>query len=254
MHGPATESLWHGYTPTDIDQLARKALAADRWRAGDTDERLAAIRFAIVEHLCTTDTAPTRHDLVAIGLRASDTHVQHEMHHHGWDRQHIGAGRGAMPSFQRYWTATPTPGPEKQVVEKLARTQIWAQLTPREQQAIVAMAETADYRLAGQALSLDANAFGNLLSAARRRFLACWHEGEEPSRLWRMTKRTSSLDGMCRGVPRLRASQVERMRLRRSEGATLREIGQEWGVAISTVSRYLRGDVTPVPDLAGSAA
>lgn len=242
----------HGYTVTAIDSAARTALNADRWNAGDLDDRYAAIRFAIVEHLCTADTPPTRHDLVAVGLRASDRHVEREMHHHGWDRSDLAAGGGAMTGFQRYWTTSPTPGPEKQVVDRLARAQIWSQLTDRQRQALEAMAASGDYRLAGQALSLDANSYGNLLSAARRRFLAWWHEGEEPSRVWRMTKRTSALDGTCRGVPRLRASDIDRMRLRKLEGATLREIAAEWGVGISTVSRYLRGQVTPVPDPIGA--
>ncbi|MFI2078693.1 hypothetical protein, partial [Streptomyces triculaminicus] len=177
---------------------------------------------------------------MAVGLRAGDDRVAREMHHHGWDKDNLATGPGGMRSFQRYWTATPTPSPEHRIVERLAPEQIWPLLTSRQQRAIEALRDTGNYEQAARLLHLTPNAYTNLLSTARRRFYQWWHEGEQPSRIWRMDKRGGMRS--CRGVERLTVSQVDEMRRRRQEGALLRELAAEAGVAVSTVSRLLRNE------------
>lgn len=245
----------HGYTAADIDSITRTTISVDRWRAGDVDERAAAIRFAIIEYLCVTTETPTRRELVSVGTRASDRHVVREMHHHGWDIDNIAAGPGAMTGFQRYWQGGPPPSPEH-IINRQAREQIWPLLTARQQQALEALGDTGDYAQAAAALGIADATFRVLISSGRRRFLTWWHEGETPSRLWRTDRHLYSRDGVWRGTRRLTVSDVEGLRDRyhQKDGPTLAVLAAEAGVHKSTLSALLSGRTRPAPDQAGEAA
>jgi len=249
----ATQPL-HGYTAADIDNLARKTLAVDRWHAGDIEERRAAVRFAIVEYLCTAGEQPTPRDLVTVGLRASDRHVTRELHHHGWDIDDLSAGAGAMVGFQRYWQASPSGSPERRIVEREALNQIWSQLTPRQQQALNTLAAAGDYAAAATALGIADGTFRVLISQARRRYLTWWHEGEQPSRTWRTDRHSYSRDGLWRGRRRLTVSEVNQLRARFHEGEKLAALASEAAVHKSTLSSLLSGRTKPAPDSAGGVA
>ncbi len=246
----------HGYSAAAIDDVARHAIALDRWRSGDVEERTAVARFAIVEHLCTAEEPVTRRELIGVGLRAADRYVVREMHHHGWDIDNVAAGGGAMAGYQRYWQAGPGASPERGVVERAALAQIWPQLTPRQRQALEALRDAGDYAQAAASLGVTDGTFRVLISSARRRFLLWWHEGETPSKTWRTDRHLYSRDGMCRGKRQLTVSEVERLRDRYQdeEGPTLTVLAAEVGVHKSTLSALLRGRTRPAPDPVDEAA
>jgi hypothetical protein len=238
-----------GWTLRDIDHLTQTVLRHDRWNtASDVTDRYDAIWHAIAEHLCTTTTAPTWGDLRTIGLRASDRHVNEEMRHHGWTDGNAAAGSYSAPGFNRYWMPTHAPSPEQRVVERHAMGQVLPLLTPRQRQALEALALHGTYQAAALAISSTPTTFDKLVNGGRRRFYTWWHEGETPpKRPWRKDKRVSApLD--TRGKTRLTVSQVEALRDRYLSGERLRAIAADTGIARTTLSQLLRGDRTPAPD------
>lgn len=249
----APARLLHGYTAHGIDGLVRKVMAASRWRSGDRDERLAVVRCAIVERLCLPEE-PSRTELFGIGLSASDQHVRDELRHHGWDLRNLDNGSAARAAFQAYWQAATAPSPERRVVDRQALVQIWPQLTPRERDALQALADTGDRLLAAAAMGVTEKGFNAMVNRARHRFLAWWHEGEAPSTFWHATRAparcTDSTRSRC-----LTVSQVQALRDRHEEGdETIRAIAADIGIGASTLQRYLCGDTVPAPDPVGVAA
>jgi hypothetical protein len=237
----------HGYDLAAIDHLTRLTLRMDRWHtAGDIDDRFDAVRHAIVVHLLTAEEPPHRADLLATGTRASDDHVRDDMRTHGKDTNGPGL---PMPSFYRYWGPTRGTSPETRVVERHAPAQIWPLLRPSEQRALSALAATGDYELAAEACGVTVNTFRVLVSTGRRRFLALWHEGEEPSTVWRTDRRVRSRDGRDHlGRQRLTTSQVDGYRERYQAGETLRSLGCEAGLSATGMSRLIRGVTKPVSE------
>jgi hypothetical protein len=75
------------------------------------------------------------------------------------------------------------------VIERVALWQIWAMLRPLHQMALLALAAHGDYARAAQATGHTYASFTGLISSARAEFLALWHEGEAPSRIWATDKR-----------------------------------------------------------------
>jgi DNA-directed RNA polymerase specialized sigma24 family protein len=180
----------HGYTLTDIHNISRYVVRYNRWyNAADIQDRFDAAWHAIVEHLLAADEKPTDRDLFHAGRTATDREMRQSQQAHGYNYHQ--PGTGTRPNFERYWftTAAPTPSPENRVVEREALGQIWPNLTPRQQEALTALAATGDYRLAAEALDITQGTLHVLLSKARKRFLACWHEGEEPSKPWGTDRR-----------------------------------------------------------------
>lgn len=243
---PARDPL-HGYTTAQIDHLTRLTLRMDRWHtARDIDERYDAVRHAIVVHLLQANQPPHRGDLLRAGTTASDQMVRDEMRTHGRDTTNTGR---PMPAYYRYWGPIRSASPETRVIERQTVAQIWPLLRPSEQRALAALAETGDYELAAAACSVKKGTFSVLISTARRRFLAYWHEGETPSRIWRTDRHISyrnSRDPL--GRQRLTASQVNAYRERYQDGEHLRALGAEAGVSATTLSRLIRGLSNPAPE------
>jgi hypothetical protein len=68
------------------------------------------------------------------------------------------------------------------------KPRIWAALRPLHQLAFLALAAHADYAQAAQAAGYPYSTFTALISQARAEFLALWHEGQQPSRIWATDK------------------------------------------------------------------
>ena len=237
----------------DIDHLARIASRATRWasRPGAQD-RYEAIWHAIAEQVVRAGTTPSLEDLVATGLRAADAHVRDEMHHHGRSGRHAGE---PFPGFDRYWGAIPGASPEDAVVEPLALTQIWPSLTPAERKALAALAKYGDYKLAAEACGLTLGRFTTNVSRGRRHFLALWHQGETPSRTWRVDRRSGPRSGHDRyGRRRITESELDAIRERYYAGELQAALAAESGITPSTLSALLTGRSRPAPDPVAGAA
>lgn len=242
---PTAVNLWHGYSLADIQQLATKVIAVDRWRKDqDIRDRRDAAAYAITEHLLTADHAPTRRQLVDIGLRASDRHVADEMHYRGYDPRNLAAGTGGLPGYQRYWQTTGRSPFDERVVEHVALTQIWPCLTGVQQQALMALALTDDHQAAADTLGIPLSAFSGRMLKARRRAQALWHEHETPARLPRDKRlfNRAPIDG--RGKRRLTEADLETIRDRRATkgpGSSLRALAAEYGYTAAALCNLLNG-------------
>lgn len=239
----------HGYTLANIQHLTHLVLRMDRWHtASDIEDRYEAVHFAIVEHILTADTPPTRRDLLRAGTAASDHAVHDSMRTHGRSTSTTGQ---AMPKFFRYWNTAPTTSPEDPVVERQALAQIWPTLRPSEQKALSALAITGDYQQGAAACGVTKGTFRVLISTARRRFLHHWHEHETPSRVWRTDRHVNARNGLDHlGRNRLNAHQVDAYRQRHHAGETLHALAAECELSATCLSRLINGKTKPAPDLA----
>lgn len=184
--GPA--DVRHGYTLSDLDRISRSAASHAGWLAGDYRDVVQTAYAAMVDHLYTSSHPPPEHDLWHAGRNAIWAEVKAERRFHGAPAKDRDAGRGEMVSFRRFWWdfATHVPSPESAIVEREALIRIWVVLTECEQKAVLAFATCGTVERAAQALNITPAAMNSRLQKARRRFLAWWHEGETPSKKWRM--------------------------------------------------------------------
>jgi len=187
--------LRHGYTLHDVRRIAGYAAKTAFGWSTSLEDRFQAAWDGVVEHLYEVDHWPSVDKLASAGRRSVARAAQAEQHHHGVraDRTHDGAG--SMPAFQRFWCLTnkPYPSPDTYVVEQTALSQILRRLSPRQRQVLAALAAHGTHATAAAAIGMDPGNYGVTLSAARRRFLSLWHEGEEPSRIWRIDRRVNAL-------------------------------------------------------------
>lgn len=207
--------LRHGYSLADIHRIARAAILNDHWHmARDTRARLDTAVFGIVEHLYTAQQEPPVYDLTAAAWRACDDEVQRDQRARG--RQRSERGGGDMIRHLVYWIgdANTSPSPEHRIVEHGALRQILPLLTARQLEAVQLLAALEDYQAAADAMGITVATFNVTIANARKRFLAYWHEGEAPSRMWGTDRRVQK-----RGVERSATTRSRTRCVRRRSGA-----------------------------------
>lgn len=195
----ASTELRHGYTLTDLHQLARLAVHTAGSMASNWHDRYDTAWSAIAELLYSADHWPPRHSLVRAGQLAIYAAVDEERQTHGYYRRKTDGrlhGAASSPAFRMYWWdlcgARPAPSPENRVVERWTLAQVLPSLTPAQREAITALAVHDDYRAAADALGMGYATFKSHIARGRNRFLAWWHEGETPSRVWGTDRRVGS--------------------------------------------------------------
>lgn len=190
--------LRHGYTLRDLHNTARLAVHVAGRMASDWQDRYDTAWSAIAEHLYAAADPPARHDLVRCGQLAIYAAVTETRRHHGYYRHKtIGAEAGvaSSPAFLSFWwdQLRYVPSCEARIVERTTLGQILPSLTPAQWEAIAALAVHDDYRTAADALGSSYVTFRSNVARARTRFLALWHEGEQPSRPWGTDRRADRL-------------------------------------------------------------
>ena len=186
------EPLRHGYTMADLHRIAKHAAhSAYGWMSSDYLDVLETAWFGAVEHLYTAEDPPRRTDLIAASRRAVNRLSHDQLHHAGHYKRRPDAGPGSMPAFVTYWwhQTAPTPSPENSIVERHSLAQIVPLLTDAQRDALVSLAVHDNHLAAADALDLNYRAFRTRIFKARRRFLALWHEGEQPSKPWSNDRR-----------------------------------------------------------------
>lgn len=238
---PADEPLRHGYTYRQLTRHARMAIALDRWHTGDTTDRYHAALAAIVETVLTADDRPTPRQLVDLAVRASNAHVADEMHHRGYDPRNPAAGPGSLPGYLRYWQQTGRTPWDERLVERMAIAQIWPELTLAQQQAVMALALTGDHEQAAASLGLPRTAYAARLRNARLAVAALWHQHETPPARRRRDKRVLTRTGQWQGRRLLTEHDLDRLRQRRTGGATYRQLAAETGYSAGALCNLLNG-------------
>jgi hypothetical protein len=182
--------LRHGYTLDDLRSIAGRVVRSAWGQLGDQVERLEVAWSAIAEALYASEGKPTRRELWHAGIQAMSRYDHDYHHHHGVPTRGTHVGFGSAARFQAYWCLARTiPSPEDGVVERVALAQIWPRLTNGQRRALLALAAIGDYAAAANALGITCSAFRQAVGDARLRFLALWHEGETPSRVWHRDRR-----------------------------------------------------------------
>lgn len=194
------EEAWLGYTFTELRQIADRAAFYCRW--GDRfagPERFEIAWAGLIDHLTACEAPPESFELYKAAQRAIGRASNKELSEHGLS--YGGDGLSAMPKFEIYWAPRPAPGADATVVDRIAMWQIWATLRPLHKMAFLALAAHNDYAQAAQAIGYPYSTFTALIWQARSEFLALWHEGEHPSRLWAHDKHgTTDIEDRVRRV------------------------------------------------------
>lgn len=188
------DELRYGYTLRDVQDIALYAARTSYGRSSSLEERLRAAWSGVVEYLYAADYWPSRDKLADAGRREVTRDQRAEWHHYGKSMHRPYEYSRTMSAFQRYWCLMekPYPAPDGAVVERLAVAQILPLMSPRERDVLLALAAYDTHQQAAAALGMNRGAFSSSLSYARRRFLALWHEGESPSRIWRIDRRVNA--------------------------------------------------------------
>jgi hypothetical protein len=184
--------LRHGYTVAQARSITLAVVKRQTWlHKISFDQRLEVAWHAVIEHLYASGQPPSSRELMDAASRAVNHDVQLTDQFHGRNTKDRYAGTKTK-GFERYWwfTATPAPGPENKVTDRVALAQIWPRLHPMHQAVLAALATHGDYGRAAAALGISRQLFTTRLSGARQAFLKHWHEGESPSRVWCTGKTT----------------------------------------------------------------
>lgn len=182
----------HGYTMSELDAIAKSAANTARGKyASDWDDVYGTAWFGVVECLYT-HPRPDLFTLCSAGQRTVNRLSTDQMHNAGYFKyKTLGrqAGPYSSPAFVQFWTNPPSGDVANKVVDGVAIGQILPLLTPAQRKVLMALAANHDYRSAADSIGMPIKNFQCLMVAARRRFFAAWHEGETPSRMWRVDKR-----------------------------------------------------------------
>ncbi|WP_141576175.1 hypothetical protein [Actinomadura sp. WMMA1423] len=224
--------LRHGYNLADLERLASFSTRRLYGITTDPRDRYAIAWSAIAEHLYSADERPTPNELIITAQNAIARNLQKELHHHGTAKDYR-----PMPKYAIYWETVirHTPSPEARIVDQAALWQIWPQLTPVERSAVHALAARGTHQAAADALGISYSAFAQRLTAARRRFLALWHEGEEPSWLWRIELRANA--GTQKTPAHVAKRRLDRFTELHEQGLVQKEIAARMGLSYRTVQR-----------------
>jgi len=214
--------LRHGYTLADLQRVARAATLGTRSMLGDFADRYAEAYGAMVEYLYSTDEPMPEVMLYRAAQDGLHAQAAKDRSYRGIAR-HEGGGTSepcTAPRFAIYWSDLhrSTPSPEDRIVERLALQQILPTLAPRQRQAVGALAAFGDYRSAAAALGGIADtAYRQALASGRKRFMALWHEGESPSRIWAADRRTGR--GLREAMRDRRAKKARKARITTPEAS-----------------------------------
>jgi hypothetical protein len=191
MSAASDVHVGHGYTMADVARHARIGMSMAATRGGASDDRYQAAWDAVVMALIEADDPPSPRDLSVAAANAVETQQADYRHHHG-----ISSRGDFAPRHAIYWMdlGGPTASPERGVVERMALVRIWPELNGQDRAALTALATMGTYKAAAAAMDLDYRTFANRVRRARTRFLVLWHEGETPSRTWRVDRRERTHD------------------------------------------------------------
>jgi DNA-binding CsgD family transcriptional regulator len=168
-----TRDPLHGY---DLEQIRLMALAVvmahpSWWTEGTRDDHFEAARFGIVEALMLADVRPARAELQKSAQKALRAWVHAESQYRG---------RRIPGVFAGYWEKPSPSGPEDIATDRLAGEQILAVLSPRQRDAIEALARHGSLAKAAAEMGITVGACKSHVARAREKFTALWHEGTEP--------------------------------------------------------------------------
>jgi hypothetical protein len=178
------DGVLHGWTLSELDRIAAHVIRINMswWPAGDRRDQHDIAWEGIAERLCSASSRPSRQDLIEAGRAALTREVKDHARHHGAGSHNGIPNAGAR--FAAWWhSASAEPSPEAPVVERIAVGQVLAALTPRQRDALSALALYDDYRLAAKALGIRPQTFRALLGRARAEFYRLWFEPETPPRV-----------------------------------------------------------------------
>lgn len=176
-----TATLVHGYTMAQVERAAAKAAATNSSHSPlSWDDRYEAAWMGVVEALYGEVTRPDFAALVLAGLKAvsDENHAYRQAHGMGGASKRDGQ---PSVSFSKYWS---TRGSDwdftDEIAERLSLPVVLGLLTPKQYEAIAALAAHGTQERAAQALGVPALTLHAQVKDARRRIIKAWFAPETP--------------------------------------------------------------------------
>lgn len=172
----------HGYTLSDVIHIANAAAANNAaYAAADFGELAWHAQAAVVDHLLTAETSPTRHDLAYAGKAAVWTAIREARQAHGYRNRDPWEGYGSAPRFAVYWHVAAGESHEERIVERLALTQVLAVLREADRRTLLVAAAYDDPDDAAIATGRSLATWRYAVRTARRAAHDAWHAPEIPA-------------------------------------------------------------------------
>jgi hypothetical protein len=213
---PRDDVLW-GWTLRELDGTAAHVVRINLswWPAGDRRDQHDTAWEGIAERLCSATSRPSRQDLIEAGRAALSREVKDHARHHGAGSHNGIPNAGAR--FAAFWSsASAVASPEGPVTERVAVGQALAALTPRQRDALSALALHGDYWAAAGMLGIRPQTFRALLGRARAEFARHWFAPDAPPRVRGTDRRAGRHESGDPAVLGQRARDAERARAKRA--------------------------------------
>lgn len=212
---PRPDALW-GYTLADVDGLASRVVRNHMhwWPGGDRRDQHDTAWEGIAGLLCEAKGPPSERDLLEAGRVALAREVRDQMRHRGERRD--GTNDGTRFAAYWNWAAGCVPSHEGPAIERVALVQVLAALTPRQRNALAALALHGDYWKAAAHLGIENQTFRALVARARKDFCRLWWEHEIPPRIRQAGRRAQRYDTDDPAVLARRATDAAKARERRA--------------------------------------
>jgi len=211
------DGVLHGWTLAELDRAAAHVVRINMswWPAGDRRDLHDTAWEGIAEHLCAAAARPSRQDLIEAGRAALSCEVKDRARHHGAGSHNGIPNAGAR--FAAFWSsASAVPSPEGPVTERVAVGQVLAALTPRQRDALNALALHGDYWAAADALGIRPQTFRALIGRARAEFFGHWFAPDAAPRVRGTDRRAERHETGDPAVLARRARDAERARAKRA--------------------------------------
>lgn len=176
--------LVHGYTFYRLTRMAILAVSMQIWEHHDLAERVEVARSAITEHLYASNEAPDVTEVLKVARGAITDHVRTVYGDCG-HRDTEDTDDGPAPESDNYWRSVDLQVQHDEsdsVVEKVALSQIWQELSTAHREIFLAMALYGDGEEAARSLGKSPASFATQLHQARREFMLRWRGYERPPR------------------------------------------------------------------------
>jgi DNA-directed RNA polymerase specialized sigma24 family protein len=157
----------HGYDPDRIGAMAMTVVTRHPswWTEGTRNDHFEAAYGGIAEALLRAESPPSPLGLYRAGQKALRAWVHAESRYRG---------RRVPAIFTRYWEPVLPADPQDIATDRADLARILAVLSPRQREAVIALAEHGSFAAAAEATGIPLGTYKVHVARARAKFAELW--------------------------------------------------------------------------------